>query len=153
MTPGTSAPSDVTTSVVVERDYPHAPAVVWRALTTPELMGRWLMTPEGFAPEVGRRFTMQGRPMEAARFSGVVACTVLEATAPNRLSLSWDDARADRSTGWVVTFDLRDHAGGTRLALTHGGFDPDDATQQVARRIMSGGWAHIVDALGRVLPG
>jgi uncharacterized protein YndB with AHSA1/START domain len=152
-TPETTAQPDATTSVVLEQDYPHPPAAVWRALTTPELMARWLMPTEGFAPEVGRRFTMRGRPMEAARFSGVVACTVLEATAPHRLSLSWDDARADGPTGWAVTFDLRAHGDGTRLVLTHSGFRPDDATQQVARRIMSGGWSHILDSLAGVLAG
>ncbi|MPV89064.1 SRPBCC family protein [Georgenia ruanii] len=152
-TPETSAQPEAATSVVIEQSYPHAPAVVWQALTTPELMARWLMTSQGFAPEVGRRFTMQGRPMEAARFSGVVASTVLEVTAPHRLSLSWDDAHADRPTGWVVTWELRAEGDGTRLLLTHSGFDPDDATQQVARRIMSGGWAHILGALGRVLGG
>ena len=35
--------------------YPHPRAAVWRALTEPALIGKWLMTPEGFAPVVGTR--------------------------------------------------------------------------------------------------
>ena len=36
--------------IVVDEVFPHAPGVVWKTLTTPELMGRWLMAPTGFEP-------------------------------------------------------------------------------------------------------
>ena len=49
--------------IVVDEVFPHAPAVVWKTLTTPELMGRWLsMTPTGFEPTKGNRFTYQTTP-------------------------------------------------------------------------------------------
>ena len=49
--------------IVVDEVFPHTSDVVWRTLTTPELMGRWLkMAPTGFAPVVGTRFTYQTTP-------------------------------------------------------------------------------------------
>ena len=44
--------------IVVDEVFPHAPEVVWKTLTTPELMGRWLsMLPTGFEATKGNRFT------------------------------------------------------------------------------------------------
>ena len=49
-----------TREIVVEANLPHAPEAIWRALTTGELMHRWLqMTPTGFVPVKGTRFTYQ----------------------------------------------------------------------------------------------
>jgi len=65
---------------------PHAPEVVWKTLTTSELIGRWLM-PNDFAPEVGKRFTFRTKPM--GDWDGVVHCEVI-AVEPNRkLVFSW----------------------------------------------------------------
>lgn len=40
------------TEIRVDRFFPHPPAKVWRVLTEPELIGRWLM-PGDFRLEVG----------------------------------------------------------------------------------------------------
>ena len=34
--------------IVVDEVFPHAPEAIWKALTTAELIGRWLMKPTGF---------------------------------------------------------------------------------------------------------
>jgi uncharacterized protein YndB with AHSA1/START domain len=34
--------------IVVDEVFPHRPEVVWKTLTTPELIGRWFMMPIGF---------------------------------------------------------------------------------------------------------
>jgi hypothetical protein len=49
-----------------EVTYPHSRAKVWRALTDPDLIGRWLMKPEGFEPVVGTRFIPAPRALSAA---------------------------------------------------------------------------------------
>ncbi len=48
-----------TRDIVVDEVFPHAPDVVWKTLTTPELMGRWLMAPTGFEAREGTHFTFQ----------------------------------------------------------------------------------------------
>jgi uncharacterized protein YndB with AHSA1/START domain len=62
-----------TQDIVVEEVLPHAPETIWKALTTGELIGRWLhMTPTGFEPVKGKRFTFQTTP--AGAWDGVIHC-------------------------------------------------------------------------------
>ena len=46
---------DTTRSVVIEREMPHPPEKIWRALTQGPLIAEWLMTND-FQPIVGHRF-------------------------------------------------------------------------------------------------
>ena len=49
-----------TQEIVVDEVFPHAPETIWATLVRPDLMARWLrMTPVGFEPVVGNRFTYQ----------------------------------------------------------------------------------------------
>jgi uncharacterized protein YndB with AHSA1/START domain len=64
--------------IVVDEVFPHTPEVVWKTLTTPELMGRFLMMPTGFEPVKGKHFTFQTTP--AGQWDGVIRCEVLEVT-------------------------------------------------------------------------
>jgi uncharacterized protein YndB with AHSA1/START domain len=91
---------------------------VWRALTTPALLARWL-GPNDIEPVVGARFTV--KPGPAANDNAEVACEVLTLEPGRLLRLSWrEGAEAIDS---VVTFALTDRAdGGVRLRLTHEGF-------------------------------
>ncbi|MFI6925613.1 SRPBCC domain-containing protein [Nonomuraea spiralis] len=114
----------------------HPPAKVWRALTDPELMARWLM-PNDFRLEVGHRFTFTTQPKKAVGFDGVVHCEVLEFEAEKLLRISWSDRK---QADWTVTWRLVPEGRGTRLFLDHEGFDPDDPVQQLSRKIMGGGW-------------
>ncbi|GAA2666966.1 MULTISPECIES: SRPBCC family protein [Nonomuraea] len=123
-------------AIHVDQFLAHPPAKVWRALTEPEHLNKWLM-PGDFRPEVGHTFTFQGTPVEAAEFSGTVYCEVLEIEKERLIKLSWDDGSR---LGWTVTWRLEPEGRGTRLFLDHEGFDPDDPRQQVSRKIMGGGW-------------
>jgi uncharacterized protein YndB with AHSA1/START domain len=106
------------TSIRVVRDYPHPPWKVWRALTDPELIARWGMRPEGFAPIVGTRFRFVAKPN--ARWRGFVECEVLEVSEPSVLSYSWiGDESGERTT---VRFVLEPSDRGTRLTFEHTGF-------------------------------
>jgi uncharacterized protein YndB with AHSA1/START domain len=141
------------TVIEVDQFYPHPPQRVWRALTTPELMARWLMKPSGFAPVVGTRFTFCGQPMPSVGFSGEIACEVLDVVVGERLAITWADARSDKPSAWVITWTLHPEGTGTRVILRHTGFDPDDAVQQRSRDIMGKGWVRIAAQLGEVLDG
>ena len=47
-----------TRSVVVEREMPHLPEKIWRALTQPLLIQEWLMEND-FKPVMGHRFNLR----------------------------------------------------------------------------------------------
>ena len=97
-----------------------SPEKVWRALTDPALLERWLM-PNDIAPTVGRRFTFRTQP--APGFDGIVHCQILEADPPSRLVYSWKGGAIDT----VVTWLLEESAGGgTTLRLVQDGFRPED---------------------------
>ena len=76
-----------TREIVVDEVFPHAPATIWKTLATNDLMGRWLkMTPTGFEPVVGNRFTYQTSP--AGAWDGTIQCEVLEVVPGERLAYS-----------------------------------------------------------------
>jgi uncharacterized protein YndB with AHSA1/START domain len=128
-------------AITVDQFLPHPPATVWRAITEPELIARWLM-PNDFKLEVGRKFTFQGFPMPAAGFGGTGHSEVLDFEPEKMLRIAWRAAPDDLSTlDSTVTFTLAAEGTGTRLFLVHEGFNPGDPYQAAAQRIMSGGWA------------
>ncbi|GAA1953801.1 SRPBCC domain-containing protein [Amycolatopsis minnesotensis] len=139
------------TTIHVDHFFPHEPARVWRVLTTPGLMARWLM-PNDFVPEIGHRFTLRGVPIGPVDFSGTVACEVLDLVPGERLKISWRDAHGDGTFDTTVTWTVRPEGRGTRLFLEHAGFDPDNPTHQLSRRIMNGGWrSHVLRRFESVL--
>ncbi|GAA3804871.1 SRPBCC domain-containing protein [Sphaerisporangium flaviroseum] len=141
------------TAVHVDEFLPHPPAKVWRALTDPELIARWLM-PNDFKLEVGHRYTMRTMPIPATRFGGVIACAVLEFEVGKLLRISWADAGREDGLDSTVTWRLEPEGRGTRLFLDHEGFDPGDPSQRLARRIMGGGWkSHVLRGLEAALAG
>jgi uncharacterized protein YndB with AHSA1/START domain len=125
----TAATAEATQTIVVEYDLPHAPGKVWRALTEPALVARWLMEND-IRPVVGHRFTFRAPPTPG--WNGVVECEVLEVATEQRLVYSWrggsDDlekygSRLDTVVSWTLTAK----AGGTLLRLEHTGFQAKDA--------------------------
>ena len=104
--------------VVVERDLPHPPEKIWRALTLPHLIGEWLMKTD-FAPVAGRRFTLRIDPQP--HWDGVIACEVRIVEPNRRLSYSWAALGLDS----VVTWTLTPTATGTRLRMEQEGFRTD----------------------------
>ena len=54
-----------TQDIVVDGVFPHAPETIWKALTSGELIARWMMAPTGFEPVEGKRFTFQTTPAGA----------------------------------------------------------------------------------------
>ena len=102
-----------TLSVVVERDIPHPPEKIWRALTQPHLIEEWLMKTD-FVPAADHRFSFRAD-------WGSVDCQVLEIEEHRRLSYTWGDSRLKS----IVTWTLTPSGGGTRLAMEQTGFRPD----------------------------
>jgi uncharacterized protein YndB with AHSA1/START domain len=117
MTP-TAAPTE---AIVIDVTLDAPPGRVWRALTEPALVARWLGE-AGIEARTGRRFSL--RPGGAAG-EGPVECEVIEAEEDRLLSYRW---RAEAAGGLaaldtVVTWVLDPTPdGGTRLRLVHDGF-------------------------------
>jgi uncharacterized protein YndB with AHSA1/START domain len=134
-----------TQQIVVDEVFPHAPETLWNTLTNGQLMGRWLMTPTGFAAVKGTRFTMQTTPGGA--WDGVIRCQVLEAIPNERLVYTWQGGHPE-NVGYgapldtVVSWNLSKVDNGTRLRLVHSGFvmPKNDS----AYKGMSEGWQKVV---------
>src|SRR5262249_16460230 len=92
-------------SVVIEREMPHAPEKIWRALTQSSLIEEWLMQND-FQPMVGPKFTFRATPMP--HWNGVTDCEVLELEANARLSYSWNASGSEAPNGLktIVTWTL-----------------------------------------------
>jgi len=127
-------------AIYVDEFLPHPPEKVWRALTEPELIARWLM-PNNFKLEVGHKFTFHGFPIPAAGFGGTGHSEVLDFEPEKMLRITLRAAPGDLSgLDSTVTFTLEPEGRGTRLFLAHEGFDPADPSQAAARRLMGNGW-------------
>ena len=140
-----------TREIVVDEVFPHSPETIWKALTSGELIGRWLMAPTGFEPVEGTRFTFQTTP--AGAWDGVIRCQVLEVIANERFAYAWTGGHED-NVGYgsrletIVTFTLSRAAGGTRVLLVHSGFVfPGNES---AFENMSQGWKKVVGHLDTV---
>lgn len=130
-------------SVVIERDIPHPPEKLWRALTQPHLIQEWLMKND-FNPVVGHRFNLRGD------WGGVLDCEVL-AIEPNRmLSYTWNHVHEDAAFNLrsVVTFTLTPTSTGTHLRVEQSGFRPD---QKQASGGAKYGWQQFFAKLEQLL--
>jgi uncharacterized protein YndB with AHSA1/START domain len=130
-------------SLVVEREIPHPPEKIWRALTQPHLIAEWLMQND-FKPAVGHRFNLRGG------WGGVLDCKVL-AVEPNKmLSYSWNFAHDDAAYNLqsVVTFTLTPTSMGTHLRMEQSGFL---ANQKQAYGGARAGWQQFLTKLEQVL--
>lgn len=109
-----------TRSVIVEREMPHPPEKLWRALTQPHLIAEWLMKND-FVPAVGHRFNLRGD------WGGVLDCEVLTVEPNRSLSYSWDFAHDDPAYALksVVTFTLTPSVKGAHLRMEQVGFRPE----------------------------
>jgi uncharacterized protein YndB with AHSA1/START domain len=134
-----------TRDIVVDEVFPHALETIWKALTSGELMGRWMMAPTGFEPVRGKHFTFQTKP--AGAWDGTIHCQVLEVVPTTRLAYAWKGGD-EGNIGYgspldtVVTWLLSPTEGGTHLRLVHSGFViPGNDT---AFKNMSEGWTKVV---------
>jgi uncharacterized protein YndB with AHSA1/START domain len=136
-----------TQTISMEFDLPHPPAKVWRALTEPELVGRWLMKTD-LQPIVGKNFTFKmqlppGAPLQG--WDGIVNCEVTEIEPQKRIGYTWRGGGLDTVVTWTLAPTPN---GGTALRLEHSGFRLDKGE----RRFFEGakmGWQNMA---GKRLP-
>ena len=135
--------SDEIRLIVLERDFPHPPEKLWRALTQPHLIQEWLMKND-FAPDVGHRFKLTGD------WGGVLDCEVLEVEPNKTLSYTWNFVHPDPAFGLrsIVTFTLIPISTGTRLRMEQAGFRPDQKQAFGGAKV---GWGQFLGRLDALL--
>jgi len=130
-----------TRTLVLEREMPHPPEKIWRALTEGPLIKDWLMSND-FQPVVGHRFQFRAAPVP--NWNGIIDSQVLVVEPTARLAYSWGAL----GLGSVVTWTLTPTEGGTHIRMEQTGFGPD---QDAAYKGANYGWQKFIGNLERVV--
>ncbi|HEY4380506.1 MAG TPA: SRPBCC domain-containing protein [Acidobacteriaceae bacterium] len=130
-----------THTLVIEREFPHAPEKIWRALTESALIQQWLMQND-FQPTVGHKFNLRTTPMP--NWNGVIDCEVVAIKPLQVLSYTWGSLGLKS----VVTFTLTATTAGTHLRMEQSGF-PD--TESAYYKGASYGWQKFLGSLEKVV--
>lgn len=127
-------------TITCEKFLPHPPAAVWKALTDPDLHARWWAAGD-VKPVVGHQFTL-----DMGNF-GSQPCEVIEVDDQRLLAYRFAEGTLDTT----ITWKLHPEGEGTRLVLTHAGFDLDSPMGRQAYEGMGRGWPHVLHRLDTVL--
>jgi uncharacterized protein YndB with AHSA1/START domain len=132
-----------TRTLVIEREMPHPPEKIWRALTEGQLIEEWLLKND-FQPVVGHRFSFRREPV--GNWNGVIVCEVLVVELNSRLSYSWGAMGMETVVAWTLTPTER----GTHLRMEQSGFGPDREANYKGAKY---GWKNFIDKLEHVVGG
>ena len=127
-------------TIEVEHLYSQPPSQVWKALTDPALMARWWAAGE-VRPVVGHRFELDMGQW------GMQPCQVVEVQPERLLKYQFSMGRLDTIISWRLTPEGK----GTRLTLTHEGFNLDTPMGRQALEGMKPGWPRVLERLDAVL--
>ena len=111
--------AEQTEAITFELDFKHSPKKVWRALTDPDLLSKWLLPVLDFKLAPGASFTFTAPPKPG--WDGRVNCQVVEIDEGKKLSYSW---RVGEELDTVVTFSVTPTDAGTHLSIVQTGFKP-----------------------------
>ena len=132
-----------TRTLTIERELPHPPEKVWRALTESSLLAEWLMGND-FEPQVGHRFKFRSTPLP--NWDGVIDSQVLVIEPVSRLSYSWGTMGMEN----VVTWTLTPTASGTHVRMEHSGFPSEESASYKCAKY---GWQNFIGKLEKVVGG
>jgi uncharacterized protein YndB with AHSA1/START domain len=132
-----------TRSLVIEKELPHPPEKIWRALTQGSLIKDWLMDND-FEPVVGHKFTFRSTPVP--NWNGIIDCEVLVVEPNRKLSYSWGSMGMASVVDWTLSPTER----GTLVRMEQSGFGPD---QDAAYKGATWGWTKFMGNLERVVAG
>lgn len=138
-----TATATTTHSVVIEREMPHPPDKIWRALTQGPLLEEWLMAND-FQALVGHKFTFRTSP--APNWDGIVECEVLLVEPDSRLSYRWGSLGLNSVVAWTLT----PTKGGTHVRMEQSGFP---STEGAYYKGANYGWQKFIGNLERLLAG
>ena len=151
-----SAMSDRSSSrqIVEQIDIAAPPARVFAALTNPTQLLAWWGDRTTFPsthweidPRVGGKWLSRWRGPDGASFA--LGGEILELDPPRLLAYSWWDERYPNLPLTTVRYELVPTAAGTRLTVTHSGFDGDRSDFDD----YNSGWSTVVAKLRRHVEG
>ena len=138
-------------AITVEEVVPHAAVIVWKVLTMPELIQRWLMRND-FTPGLGQRFSFADRPR--GDWDGTVSCEITAWDPPHQLAYTWVGGSASNNKkdgsalDSLVTWTLPPVPGGTRIRMVHDGFRSPQ--NDMGYDAMSGGWNTVLPRIAQI---
>jgi uncharacterized protein YndB with AHSA1/START domain len=132
-----------TRSLVIERELPHPPEKIWRALTQGPLIKEWLMEND-FQPVVGHRFTFRSTPVP--NWDGIIDSEVQIIEPNKKLAYSWGTMGMVSVVEWTLVAT----EGGTLLRMQQSGFGSD---QDAAYKGAKYGWTKFIGNMERVVAG
>lgn len=149
--PSKSATAGAPIFLRIERDFDAPRELVFRAWTDPEHLAKW-WGPEGMTathveldPRPGGRYRCSmGAPDGSENW---VQGTYREVVEPERLVFTWAwETDGEPGDETLVTLQFQDNGGGTRLIVTHEGFDTEESRDQ-----HKFGWSSSLDCLANAL--
>ena len=132
-----------TRTLVMEREMPHPPAKIWRALTEASLINEWLMSND-FLPVVGHKFTFRSKPVPG--WNGIIDSEVLVVEPNSRLIYSWGTMGMESAVTWTLT----PTPGGTHVRMEQSGFPSEESASYKGAKY---GWTNFIGNLERVVAG
>lgn len=128
--------------IIIERTINAPLEKVWKAITDPEQMKQWYFDIPGFKPEVGFQFQFTGEGKTGTKF--VHHCRIIEVIKHKKLKHSWNYEGYNGNS--LITFELFDERGKTKVKLTHEGLEsfPVTADNDFAKENFLEGWTYIV---------
>ena len=131
--------TDATEAVVIERTLNAQVARVWKALTDADQMRVWYFDLKEFKPEVGFEFEFTVEH-EGTKYHHL--CKITEVIPQKKIAYTWRYAGEEGNS--LVTFELFDDGGKTRLKLTHEGLETFPKLPAYAKTNFEKGWTEII---------
>ena len=133
--------TESTKPFIIERTYNAPVEKVWQALTDKDQMKQWYFDLAAFKPQVGFEFQFFGQGHKGEKYLHL--CRITEAVKNKKLAYTWTYEGYPGES--LVTFELTDLGGKTKLTLTHSGlhtFPSDNA--DFAKESFTAGWTELI---------
>ena len=133
--------SEQTKPIIIERIYNAPVEKVWQALTDKDQMKKWYFDLADFQPRVGFAFQFHGQGHKGEQYLHL--CKITEVIKNKKLSYTWKYEGFPGES--LVTFELADQGGKTKLTLTHSGLHTFPANNpDFAKESFNGGWTELI---------
>ncbi|HZW40249.1 MAG TPA: SRPBCC domain-containing protein [Ignavibacteriaceae bacterium] len=128
--------------IIKETDVNVPASRVWQAITAKEEIKQWSFDIKEFEPIPEYEFQFWGGDEKK---QWLHLCKVIEAIPHEKLSFTW--RYADTPGNTLVTYEIFEEDGKTRIRLTHQGLETFPDIPELAYNNFVEGWNHIIGTL------